>query len=221
MDVITAGLMVSTLLRIRLAFVSDEIADLLPDEPLPVRLMNTVWADRHGVHDDLTSVDRLRHWFARTGLAGAAQLGSADLAAFRRLRDATRRIAAHVTDDDRPAVPGGSDDLGPDDLGRALSALNADAATCAPALVLDDAGRPVLRWHPGPREADRSRAELALAAARLLGSEEAGLLRACHGPGCVLYFRKDHPRRGWCSAGCGNRARVARHYERHRPRRDR
>jgi predicted RNA-binding Zn ribbon-like protein len=206
--------MVSTPLCIRLALVSVEISDLLPDEPLPVRLMNTVWADRHGVHDDLTSVDRLRHWFARTGLAGAAQLGPEDLAAFRRLRDATRRIAAHVTDDDRPAALA-------DDLDAALAALNADTATCAPALVLDVAGRPVLRWHPGPREADRSRAELALAAAQLLGGAEAGLLRACHGPGCVLYFRKDHPRRGWCSAGCGNRARVARHYERHRPRRDR
>jgi predicted RNA-binding Zn ribbon-like protein len=196
--------------------VPDEIADLLPDEPLPVRLMNTVWADRQGVHDDLTSVDRLQHWFASTGLAGAAELGPEDLAAFRRLRDATRRIAAHVTDDDRPTALACSDDLV-----AALSALNADAATCTPALVLDEGGRIALRWYPGPRDADRSRAELALAAARLLGGAEAGLLRACHGPGCVLYFRKDHPRRGWCSAGCGNRARVARHYERHRPRRDR
>jgi predicted RNA-binding Zn ribbon-like protein len=218
--------MASTPLRIRLASVPDEIADLLPNEPLPVRLMNTVWADRHGVHDDLTSVDRLRHWFALTGLAGAAQLGPEDLAAFRRLRDATRRIAAHVTDDDRPSplagsVDAGSVDTGSGDLVAALSTLNADAATCSPALVLDEGGRPTLRWHPGPREADRSRAELALATARLLGGEEAGRLRACHGPGCVLYFRKDHPRRGWCSAGCGNRARVARHYERHRPRRDR
>ena len=221
MDVITAGLMASSPLRIRLAAVPDEIADLLPDEPLPVRLMNTVWADRHGVHDDLTSVGRLRHWFARTGLAGAAQLGPQDLAAFRRLRDATRRIAAHVTGDDRPAALAGSDDTASDDLVAALAALNADAASCAPALVLDEGGHPSLRGHPGPREADRSRAELALVAARLLGGAEAGLLRACHGPGCVLYFRKDHPRRGWCSAGCGNRARVARHYERHRPRRDR
>ncbi|MFI6847287.1 CGNR zinc finger domain-containing protein [Kitasatospora sp. NPDC050467] len=34
------------------------------------------------------------------------------------------------------------------------------------------------------------------------------------GPGCVLYFVKKHPRREWCSAGCGTRARAARHYER-------
>jgi predicted RNA-binding Zn ribbon-like protein len=194
----------------------DGIADLLPDEPLPVRLMNTVWADRHGVHDDLADVERLRAWLGRAGLAGADDLGPADLAAFRRLRNAARRVAAHVTGDDRPAATSGSADLA-----AALAALNEDAGSCTPALVLDDAGGLALRWHPGPRDADRSRAELALATARLLGGEEAPLLRACGGPGCVLYFRKDHPRRGWCSAGCGNRARVARHYERHRVRRER
>jgi predicted RNA-binding Zn ribbon-like protein len=35
-------------------------------------------------------------------------------------------------------------------------------------------------------------------------------------PNCVLFFIKDHPRREWCSPGCGNRARVAHHYDRHR-----
>lgn len=40
-------------------------------------------------------------------------------------------------------------------------------------------------------------------------------LKACLAPGCVLYFMQNHPRREWCSAGCGNRARVARHYRRH------
>ena len=33
---------------------------------------------------------------------------------------------------------------------------------------------------------------------------------------CVQYFVKDHPRREWCSAACGNRARVARHYTKRR-----
>ncbi|MGW3040938.1 CGNR zinc finger domain-containing protein [Kitasatospora sp. NPDC001159] len=41
-------------------------------------------------------------------------------------------------------------------------------------------------------------------------------LRACHGPGCVQFFVKDHPRREWCGPGCGNRARAARHYHRQR-----
>jgi predicted RNA-binding Zn ribbon-like protein len=193
----------------------DGIADLLPDEPLPVRLMNTVWADRRGLHDDLADLEGLRAWVERTGLAGADAIGPADLSAFRRLRDAARGVAAHVSGDDRPAATAGSPDLA-----SALAALNEDAASCAPVLVIEEGGGLALRWHPGPRTADRARAELALAAARLLGGDEAAALRACHGPGCVLYFRKDHPRRGWCSAGCGNRARVARHYERHRTRRE-
>ncbi|MFH9354859.1 CGNR zinc finger domain-containing protein [Kitasatospora sp. NPDC017646] len=36
------------------------------------------------------------------------------------------------------------------------------------------------------------------------------VLRACPGPGCVRFFVKDHPRRGWCGPGCGNRARAGR-----------
>src|SRR5690606_7214860 len=88
-----------------------------------------------------------------------------------------RRIAAHVTGDDRPAARSG-----PDDLAAALETLNADAATCAPVLELDETGRPRLRRHPGPRDADRSRAELALAAARLFGGPDAELLRAATAP---------------------------------------
>jgi predicted RNA-binding Zn ribbon-like protein len=30
----------------------------------------------------------------------------------------------------------------------------------------------------------------------------------------VLVFLKQHPRREWCSAACGNRARQAGHYRR-------
>jgi predicted RNA-binding Zn ribbon-like protein len=41
-------------------------------------------------------------------------------------------------------------------------------------------------------------------------------LRSCGAPGCVLMFLKAHPRREWCSAACGNRARQARHYRRAR-----
>jgi predicted RNA-binding Zn ribbon-like protein len=35
---------------------------------------------------------------------------------------------------------------------------------------------------------------------------------------CVLLFTATHPRRQWCSPSrCGNRARVARYYRRHKP----
>ena len=64
----------------------------------------------------------------------------------------------------------------------------------------------------GPEE--RRLGELAAEAVRFFGSDPQ--LRACLAPGCVLYFVKDHPRREWCGPACGNRARAARHYRRHR-----
>ena len=57
-----------------------------------------------------------------------------------------------------------------------------------------------------------ARAQIARDAIALLGGPLHADVRACHAPGCVQYFVKDHPRREWCSAACGNRARVARHY---------
>jgi hypothetical protein len=60
-------------------------------------------------------------------------------------------------------------------------------------------------------------AQLAEAAATLLASPAIGLVRRCEGPGCRMLFLPAHPRRRWCSpATCGNRARVARYYQRHK-----
>ena len=58
-------------------------------------------------------------------------------------------------------------------------------------------------------------AAIAEEAVALFAGPDRLLLRACRAPGCVLYFVRNHPRREWCSDGCGNRARVARHYHRH------
>lgn len=66
-------------------------------------------------------------------------------------------------------------------------------------------------------------ADLALAAAArsaieiLTGSDAAGLLRRCANPECSMLFVYGDSRRQWCTPNiCGNRARVARHYHRHR-----
>lgn len=75
----------------------------------------------------------------------------------------------------------------------------------------------------GPRRVARTAHAPALAAVAAIAEEAVALfagpdrllLRACRAPGCVLYFVRNHPRRAWCSDGCGNRARVARHYQRH------
>jgi predicted RNA-binding Zn ribbon-like protein len=187
--------------------------------------MNTVWADREGLHDGLRDAARLAAWLqgvaARLppGLALQGARPSRELVAqFRELRDALRGLAAAVTGDGRPRAAGGPAAPG---LAAAVKAVN---TACARTPLW-----PHLTW-PGPGAGAPARtlrsAGTAPAAALSWIAGEAVLLftgpgaqqlRACPGPGCVLYFVRAHPRREWCSAVCGNRARVARHYQRHRP----
>ncbi|WP_225853148.1 CGNR zinc finger domain-containing protein [Micromonospora sp. AMSO1212t] len=47
------------------------------------------------------------------------------------------------------------------------------------------------------------------------GADGRERLRACPAPRCVRYFLQEHARQQWCKPSCGNRARVARHYQRH------
>lgn len=66
---------------------------------------------------------------------------------------------------------------------------------------------------PGARVA----AALADAAVDLLTDPGIGRLRRCAADDCVMVFLPAHPRRQWCSPErCGNRARVARYYQRHK-----
>ncbi|MFD4207361.1 CGNR zinc finger domain-containing protein [Micromonospora tulbaghiae] len=77
------------------------------------------------------------------------------------------------------------------------------------------ASRAVTR-HSAPAELRiRLTAALARAAVDFLASPERERLRACPAPRCVRYFLQEHARQQWCKPSCGNRARVARHYQRH------
>ena len=62
-------------------------------------------------------------------------------------------------------------------------------------------------------------APIAESAAELLSSDDPAMVRKCESPDCIIYFydtTKNHRRR-WCSmALCGNRAKVAAHYQRRR-----
>jgi len=216
---------------VALDVVSGTAAPLL-GEPLPVELMNTVWADRDGLHDELRDAAGLAAWLQAVAgrfAAGGAGHGPGlavvlpggrpgrELAGqFRELRDGLRGLAAAVTADPRARAAG----TGTPDVTAAVRAVNAACARAplwsrltwaappgAPARTLRSAGT-------GPEAALSWIAEEAVL---LFTSPDAGRLRACAGPGCVLYFVRAHPRREWCSAVCGNRARVARHYQRHRP----
>jgi predicted RNA-binding Zn ribbon-like protein len=165
--------------------------------------MNTVWADRAGVHDALTDADDLQAFLRAVGAPDVGEVRPGDLAAARRLRDALRRLAADVTGDGRlPAATG---------LGEADAVRVVNAALPRPRLR-----RTVSGWLLGADDGGGVGAALAAIASdgAALVADPGRPLRACYAPGCVLYFVRDHPRQEWCSVACGNRARAARHYRR-------
>jgi predicted RNA-binding Zn ribbon-like protein len=204
---------------------SPTVAPLL-GEPLAVEFMNTIWADRSGVHDALASDAEVLAWLRAVapGLAPRsatvdhwlqdarpAVLGNAG-DRLRRLRDALRRIAADRTTDPRPAAASAIEDVA-----EAVRVLNDTAAAAPRWSTLESTASGFVRE-------SRSDASPPAAIAALVAEDAVDLytgrlrddLRACLAPGCVLYFVKQHPRREWCSTACGNRARAARHYQRHR-----
>ncbi|MFE5667438.1 CGNR zinc finger domain-containing protein [Streptomyces niveus] len=192
-------------------------------EPLPVELMNTIWADRDGVHDELTHPEGLAAWLRGVqprlapadgpSLARLSNPSADELRRFRQLRDALRRLAAVTTGDTRLAQ-----DTGSDPLTAAVSAVN-EACAYAPswsALTWTGDGGPTRTEVADGTLPARILSRVAEEGVRLFTGPGRAELRACHGPRCVLFFVRSHPRREWCSADCGNRARVARHYRRRR-----
>lgn len=195
-------------------------------EPLPVELMNTVWADRDGVHDSLLGPDGLARWLGAVGPrlpAGPAPEDAPDpepalVGQFRQLRDALRRLAAVATGDPRPyaASPTAEPATAVD---AAVEAVNR-ACAFAPVwsqLSWPDGGAPARTGRCAHSRGAAALSAIAEEAVLLFAGPDRAELRACRAPGCVLYFVRAHPRREWCSAACGNRARVARHYQRHHP----
>lgn len=179
---------------------------LTPDEPRPVLLMNTVWASRSQVHDNLTTIAGLNEFVG----FGAGEADEDDLLTFRTLRQALRGLAAVLTQDTRAVAEGR-------DLGRAVEDLNRAARRAVEWPQLLEKDGKLVRHNEGEGSpADRAVAAIAAEAVELFTGESSAQLRACYAPGCVLYFVKDHPRREWCSPGCGNRVRAARHYRRNR-----
>lgn len=201
-------------------------------EPLPVEFMNTIWADRDGVHDELARPEGLAAWLRGVGprlpqannapLARLPEPSPEELLRFRRLRDALRLLAAVTTGDTRDTrgtrgtVPGGVSDA--DTLATAVATVNESCADTPSWSMLEWTGEsgPARTAATGGTPSGWILSQLAEEGVSLLAGPGRTGLRACHGPRCVLYFVRSHPRREWCSADCGNRARVARHYRRHR-----
>ncbi|MFI9151671.1 CGNR zinc finger domain-containing protein [Streptomyces sp. NPDC053367] len=168
-----------------------------------------------GVADDLTDLAGLTAWLhAHPGLTPAGHTADATvLTAVRELRTAVRTLFAHAV----PGEPSRADKGRLMTLEEAVARVNGAAARTptVPVLRWTGDGGPDVRHRPAQGEGDLT-AVLAGAAIAFLASPAREKLRACHAPRCVRYFLKDHPRQEWCKPSCGNRARVARHHERHR-----
>ncbi|CAL9365036.1 hypothetical protein SUDANB176_00751 [Streptomyces sp. enrichment culture] len=189
------------------------------DARLALDLALTVRHDGDGgVADDLTDPAGLTAWVrAHSDAVPGADRFTADaegLAAVRELRAAVRALFARAVRPDEPS-PADAARLLP--VPEALRRLNEAAARTptVPVLRWAEGAAPVVHRRPAGGEDDLT-AVLAQAAIGFLASPDRQRLRACHAPRCVRYFLKEHPRQEWCKPSCGNRARVARHHERHR-----
>ncbi|MFE4673760.1 CGNR zinc finger domain-containing protein [Streptomyces sp. NPDC056723] len=190
--------------------------------PLALDLALTIRHDGHGgVADDLGRPEALTAWVREHAEAlpdtAGFEADAAALAEVREVRAAVRALFAHAV---RPGDPSPADAHRLLPVSEAVRRLNAAAALTptVPVLTWDDGATPLVRQEactPVPAS-DLLTAALARAAVGFLASGDRERLRACHAPRCVRYFLKDHPRQEWCKPSCGNRARVARHHERHR-----
>jgi predicted RNA-binding Zn ribbon-like protein len=182
----------------------------LRGEPLSLDLVNTTFIDgglRGRLVDALstpTDLDgHLAGWAARLpeDLRAALAPGSAgerELALFRGLRDAIRHcLQATLTGD-------AADPIAVAEVNRCVLWSGTDVLDATVPLR----GR---RLRPTSDPWQGAAAEFAADAVRLLIGPDGAKLRACPAPGCILFFLRTHPRRLWCTDGCGNRVRVARH----------
>lgn len=169
----------------------------LVGEPVSMDLVNTRWVVGSDRHDLLESLDGLRQWLAEGGLSGRFEAAPETLEHVRYVRGALARLVEEPGD------------------GRAQEILNEVLTHGSARRFLRD-GKPVTvvefdhpSWGPAWIAADDY--------LRLLDAPER--IRRCAHPDCVLHFfdtSKNGTRR-WCSmAGCGNRAKAARHHARGR-----
>jgi predicted RNA-binding Zn ribbon-like protein len=162
-------------------------------EPLGLDLLNTKWL--HG--DLLTDVTGVRIWLASNNRLDWPATGHVRQA----LLMAREAIRAHLADPASPPALAALNDV------LAWGHITRSVGPDGPATVVrvDDPAH-LAAWHA----VDNYLALLA---------ERPDRIRHCAHPDCVLHFYDTSPKgnRRWCSmAGCGNRAKAARHYARSR-----
>jgi predicted RNA-binding Zn ribbon-like protein len=169
--------------------------------PLPIELANTLFARDGQPCDGLTTPAELARWLAANALPDALP---EQMESFRALRHAIRALLQAAVDDVAPAAA----------ALELVNELSAAAPRFARLVWADRTPRAVLVDAARPDQA--ALGQIARATIDLLGGADRVRVRRCGAPGCVLFFLQQRRRTDWCSAACGNRARVARHYRRHR-----
>lgn len=182
-------------------------------EPVAIEFANTRYASRGTMLEGIGTRAHLGAWLRDNSTAlGDAALSAArlrrltddDVEQFLALRDGIRDVATEVCGGAKAPR-------------RALDAINTATATAPEWPALRHDGKTLCATtQSSAAPSDRVRAAIARSAIALFSGPQRDDVRACGAPGCVLFFLKDHPRRAWCSDGCGNRARQARYYDRHR-----
>lgn len=128
-----------------------------------------------------------------------------------RFRRAVRALFARAV---APEAPSKADAHRLMDVDAAVEMINRAAGRLgAQKLVWQEGGEPGVQW------AGRTTDPVALlvgavgwSTLEFLTGPDRVRLRACPAARCVKYFLQDDPRQTWCSASCGNRERVNRHY---------
>ncbi|WP_405012414.1 CGNR zinc finger domain-containing protein [Kitasatospora sp. NBC_01539] len=181
----------------------------LPGEPLALDLLNTRWDAAAGPADLLDGLDGYRVWLSSAGLTGLCPADGTALAATRHVREVL--LSAVAPSGGRPHP--GEAAAGPDAvrevnrlLGRGTLRYRLTEAGPATTVEVDDPA-----WLAGWLALDDY--------LQLLGTAP-DRIRSCAGPHHHPLWFLDTSRNGmrrWCSmAGCGNRAKAARHYRRAR-----
>jgi predicted RNA-binding Zn ribbon-like protein len=175
-------------------------------EPLvALDLADTVMTAVDPAQDLLGSAERSAAWWdvERVRLPDAP---APDPAALRRLRNAIRDLLDARLEGRAP---------GP----TAVEDVNAVAASVPTSLRLVPGGpgdaRAQTRWHT-EHGGNAALAAIAREAIELVSAPaQLNRLRRCANPACSMLFLAETRRRQWCAANvCGNRVRVARHYQR-------
>ena len=179
-------------------------------EPLAVELADTVVMVSEPPTDLLCDEDACRRFWELQAARLPQGWGVPSLAATRRLRDAVRQLL----DSARHGQIRGAGDRA---ALQTVNSMSSRAQTIPEVRLVRKELRRGETWKAG------TAGDLAIAAAArsaiaiLTEPSELQRLRRCANPNCSMLFSNGDNRRRWCTPNiCGNRIRVARHYQRHR-----